>query len=365
MSARRDENVFIAEVGDLLIECAESFNVYSTYAANYPAAMKLVHSYQSKPELKDALQKWMGAPEARGLSLESFLIKPVQRICKYPLLIRELEKYSERAGNQKDSAFLRQAAEKIEGVVSRVNEATRAAEEKQRILNIGNNIESETPLELSDKVYLKDGPMFRMVNGKMKDRYVIVYTDLLIICRPVINPNGTQRGPPKYELESGYTLAELILQKDFKETVKNLKSAFVLGFKIISEENELLLLGTSTAEELNKWLDVFQNAFKDITEEHRSAVRSTLEKQKGIERQSSGPDMLLSFGRNTLGKKGLPKSGLSSVAMRKVLMINKAATRKSQLEMIRGDGADTGPEQFKHQGVLHKRAVAATGHIYY
>jgi hypothetical protein len=56
MIARRDENVFIAEVGDLLIDSAESFQVYSNYAANYPAAMKLVHSYQNKLETKDALQ---------------------------------------------------------------------------------------------------------------------------------------------------------------------------------------------------------------------------------------------------------------------------------------------------------------------
>jgi hypothetical protein len=88
MIVKRDANLFISEVGDLLIDSAESFHVYSVYASNYPAAMKLVHSYQAKPEMKDALAKWMNAPEARGLSLESFLIKPVQRICKYPLLIR-------------------------------------------------------------------------------------------------------------------------------------------------------------------------------------------------------------------------------------------------------------------------------------
>jgi hypothetical protein len=44
--------------------------------------MKLVHQLQTKPEFKEHTQRWMNSAEGRGLSLESFLIKPVQRICK-------------------------------------------------------------------------------------------------------------------------------------------------------------------------------------------------------------------------------------------------------------------------------------------
>lgn len=91
----------------------------------------------------------MNSTESRGLSFESFLvithliqIKPVQRICKYPLLIRELEKHTEKSGNLIDVEFLKTAAEKISAVVLQVNEATRAAEEKQRILNLEFLIES-------------------------------------------------------------------------------------------------------------------------------------------------------------------------------------------------------------------------------
>ncbi|KAJ3269397.1 Myosin 10A, isoform D [Terramyces sp. JEL0728] len=312
--ARRDENLFIEHVGDLIADSAESFNVYSIYAANYPVAMKLIYGYQSKPDIKDILHKWMAAPEGRGLSLESFLIKPVQRICKYPLLIRELEKYSERAGKLKDKELLRGAAEKIEAVVTKVNEATRAAEEKQRILNIGSTIDSPTPLELEDKVHLRDGMMLRIANGKPKDRYIILFTDLILICKPI--PQAV-RGPPRYELESGYSLAELIFVNSGKETIKGFKGSNILTFNIISEEKDSLLLATANPDDFPKWVEAFHVAFKDITEEHRAAVRSMDTQIKQVDRSSNQPD-ILSFGRTTLNKAKAAKSGLSSVAMRKL-----------------------------------------------
>ncbi|KAJ3325340.1 Myosin 10A, isoform D [Boothiomyces sp. JEL0866] len=316
LTARRDENLFIECVGDLIADSAESFNVYCIYAANYPAAMKLIYGYQSKPDIKELLQKWMNAPEVRGLSLESFLIKPVQRICKYPLLIRELEKYSERAGNMKDKDLLRNAAEKIEAVVTKVNEATRAAEEKQRILNIGSTIDSPTPLELEDKVHLRDGTMLRISNGKPKDRYIILFTDLILICKPI--PQAV-RGPPRYELESGYSLAELIFVNSGKETIKGFKGSNLLTFNIISEEKDSLVLATANPDDLPKWVEAFHIAFKDITEEHRAAVRSMDTQMKQVDRNTLQPD-LLGFGRTTLNKAKVGKSGLSSVAMRKNLL---------------------------------------------
>jgi hypothetical protein len=73
-------------------------------------------------------------------------------------------------------------------------------------------------------------------------------------------------------------------------------------------------LAANTVEEGLKWLDIFQLAFKDITEEHRTAVRSLQQQEKAAMRQSTAFD--------PSSKKG-GKSGLSSIAMR------KAASRKN------------------------------------
>ncbi|OAJ36249.1 hypothetical protein BDEG_20442 [Batrachochytrium dendrobatidis JEL423] len=269
LKARRDLNPIVQEIGILQMYQCYALKVYSIYAANYPAAMKLAYSLQGRPEVKEMMQKWMNNPEVRGLSLESFLIKPVQRICKYPLLLRELEKHTERAGNTVDQANLRAAAEKIEAVVTLVNEATRTAEEKQRILNLESNIESPIPLGFADKKHIKDGPLLRLAGGKTKERYVLLFTDMLLICK-------SQKSPGKYELESGYSLAELLPRQEFKDTVKSRGINIVTLSVITSDDKDTIVFASSNDEDRLKWIDAFTVAFKDITEEHRSAVRSTM-----------------------------------------------------------------------------------------
>ena len=71
-----------------------------------------------------------------------------------------------------------------------------------------------------DKVYLKDGNILRIEkNGKAKERYIILYTDLILICTPVVRQPPV-RGPAKYELECGYSLAELTFSLNVKGKVK-------------------------------------------------------------------------------------------------------------------------------------------------
>jgi hypothetical protein len=114
--------------------------MYSTYCANQPRALScLEEAKKSNKAFRVFLEETVKNTRCRGLNLFSFLIAPVQRICKYPLLFRDLLRNT--AEDHADFGPVTAALSQIEGVVEYVNEAKRTAEQLQRIVDIQSCIE--------------------------------------------------------------------------------------------------------------------------------------------------------------------------------------------------------------------------------
>ena len=77
-------------------------------------------------------------PEVKQLDLPSFLIKPLQRLCKYPLLLRELKSSMEE--NDVNYQSTTNALDVISQVVNGVNENKRMLDSYFEILRIQESI---------------------------------------------------------------------------------------------------------------------------------------------------------------------------------------------------------------------------------
>lgn len=73
-------------VGQVFLDMAVSLKIYIPYCSNQPAANDRVQ--ELKQTVQNGLKKMRLHPDSKGLELSGMLIKPLQRLCKYPLLLR-------------------------------------------------------------------------------------------------------------------------------------------------------------------------------------------------------------------------------------------------------------------------------------
>jgi len=106
---------------DQYIDCCGSSKVKD--------ALSRLHSLH--PTLNETLEELRRVPECRQLDLHAFLIKPMQRLCKYPLLLREL--ISCTAESHPDHANLVAAARDIGVAIERVNEHKRKLDYEEEL----------------------------------------------------------------------------------------------------------------------------------------------------------------------------------------------------------------------------------------
>ncbi|MDP2435802.1 MAG: RhoGEF domain-containing protein, partial [archaeon] len=119
----------------VFLKFADILKVYSFYCNGQLDAFQTVELCRKKYTLfAKFLDDQLANPDAQGLPLISYLIKPTQRICKYPLLIREILKHTPDA--HPDNQPLREALAKIEEIVSSINESSRTAESFREIVKI-------------------------------------------------------------------------------------------------------------------------------------------------------------------------------------------------------------------------------------
>lgn len=116
--------------GSLFMQYELAFSVYEPYAANFEAAQALA------TQVRDTLGK---LPHPVFDNFAAFLIKPVQRITKYPLLLKDLVKHTDIV-TQEDQDLLGGVAA-IQRIADQTNEAIRKSENAVVVKNLEGRVE--------------------------------------------------------------------------------------------------------------------------------------------------------------------------------------------------------------------------------
>ncbi|TPX38315.1 hypothetical protein SmJEL517_g00307 [Synchytrium microbalum] len=184
LEERQAQNHVVDRVGDIFIRVCDYMKMYTMYCSNYPYALVKLQALRHSKAVQKFLDQCQAMPESRHLNLATYLIKPVQRICKYPLLLRELIKSTDP--ENPDYEICQQALIKVETVVTIVNEGARQAEGVHKMLELQNRFTTKQNIVAPNRTLVRTG-MLDMVSasGERKQRNIYLFTDMLMVAKGV------------------------------------------------------------------------------------------------------------------------------------------------------------------------------------
>jgi hypothetical protein len=213
------EDVDIADGLTQLVEVFSSnfekitpfFTMYALYCHQYPQACERLQKMRVEDDEADTFLREREAKSTQN-SLRSLLIKPVQRICRYPLLFQELLKRCRSVENvypdrKKGNIHLvveviQGTANTVEKIANDVNQKVQVQETIGSIMNVfhelggaAENGDDEIKAKLlapsrryirSEEVFFKEAPF----DGELQPRRLYLFNDLIIL--------ATERDPSMF-----------------------------------------------------------------------------------------------------------------------------------------------------------------------
>ncbi|XP_041851308.1 T-lymphoma invasion and metastasis-inducing protein 1-like isoform X2 [Melanotaenia boesemani] len=113
-------------LGGSFLYYADRFKIYSAFCASHTKVPKVLVKAKTDPDFKAFLDE-RNPKQQHSSTLESYLIKPIQRVLKYPLLLREL--YSLTDPDSEEHYHLDVAMKAMNKVASHINEMQKIHEE--------------------------------------------------------------------------------------------------------------------------------------------------------------------------------------------------------------------------------------------
>uniref|UniRef100_A0A1X7VB84 Uncharacterized protein n=1 Tax=Amphimedon queenslandica TaxID=400682 RepID=A0A1X7VB84_AMPQE len=172
-----------AQISSCYVKHHESFQAYRAYGENNEQSQKTLYQLEDVPSLKAFFVGAMLLGGVNEASISSYLFKPIQRICKYPLLFKELLKYTPES--HKDYEDTVKALGNMRILCSVINEAKRRVERLEAIAEWQETIEGweGSPVVDTCSELVKEGSLIKISAGNMQERVFFLYDGLLVYCK--------------------------------------------------------------------------------------------------------------------------------------------------------------------------------------
>uniref|UniRef100_A0A6Q2X357 Phosphatidylinositol 3,4,5-trisphosphate-dependent Rac exchanger 2 protein n=1 Tax=Esox lucius TaxID=8010 RepID=A0A6Q2X357_ESOLU len=251
------------EVGRCFLHFRSGFQKYDEYCGNHEKAQKLLLELNKFRSVRTCLLNCMllGGRKNTEVPLEGYLVAPIQRICKYPLLLRELLKRTPKKHN--DYLLLLESLQVMKAVCSSINEAKRQMEKLEVLEEWQSHIEGWEGSNITDTCteMLMHGVLLKISAGNIQERIFFLFDNLLVYCkkknRRLKNSKVATEGP-RY-LFRGRINTEVMEVENVDDGTADYHSSGNIvnnGWKIHNTaKNKWFVCMAKTPEDKQEWLE--------------------------------------------------------------------------------------------------------------
>ncbi|KAI0294656.1 hypothetical protein B0F90DRAFT_1755296 [Multifurca ochricompacta] len=182
---QRSCRLYIDSIGDILEKHLEHMTTYREYCVNQANGIRVLQSLRAKnADLAAHVQRLREDPAVRNLDLSSYLLVPMQRITRYPLLIKQILNYTEP---DQDRELIEGALQAAERILGNINEAIREQESRVRLKELSQDLWvgqgrldlTAATRHLGDRKLLREGLLSKAKRGRRLRAFL--FNDILLL----------------------------------------------------------------------------------------------------------------------------------------------------------------------------------------
>ncbi|KAL1491966.1 hypothetical protein ABEB36_012477 [Hypothenemus hampei] len=241
-------------IGECFLRHSCGFKMYSDYCNSHPmatAALQDLYECNSYSKFFEACRLMRGLIE---IPLDGYLLTPIQRICKYPLQLAELLKYT-RADHE-DYFKIKEALEVMRGVATLINERKRVMESLEKLAAWQQRVdgwEGEDLIEMSSQL-IRQGEVVKVSTGVWTNNITLFLFDHQVVyCKKDLLKRNNYVYKGRICLDS----TEIIDVPDGKDSTVhvNVRNAIKL---VNSAKDKCFVFCCRSNKEKQRWLEAFK-----------------------------------------------------------------------------------------------------------
>ncbi|KAM8974936.1 spermatogenesis-associated protein 13 [Pelodytes ibericus] len=270
------EESHLSEIGGCFLDNQDGFSIYSEYCNNHPNACLELSNLMKHGKYRHFFEACRLLQQMIDIAIDGFLLTPVQKICKYPLQLAELLKYTTQ--DHSDYSKIKEAYEAMKNVACLINERKRRLESIDKIACWQVSIvgwEGQDVLARSSEL-IHSGELTKIFKqGKSQQRIFFLFDHQLVFCKKDLLRRDILYYKGRIDMdEMEFSDVEDGKDRDFNLNIKN-------AFKVVNKETEEIhLFCAKKQEDKQRWLKALVNERKRVQDDKDMGMEISEDQKK-------------------------------------------------------------------------------------